>query len=244
VVLAAAVLRTVPDLPVKYTGLLFFPGIREACAAIVPLRDAGAAALEIMDRSALASVAGQSGMPPELAGLPTDAAGLLMEFQAAEEDARASLADRAMNGLGTLTLLRPPMLTHEPGEQAALWKVRQGMFPSVGSRRPRSTAVIIEDVAFPVERLADAVDLTGLFHAHGCADAIIFAMRRTGIAFRAEPVLQQSAHRPIRALHDDVVGCDRSGTTGAQGQETCGAERRRSSKPSGTRRVLIRSIKR
>ena len=47
--IASAVLHTIPDRPVKYTGLLLFPGIREACAAILPLRDAGAAALEVMD---------------------------------------------------------------------------------------------------------------------------------------------------------------------------------------------------
>jgi D-lactate dehydrogenase len=43
--IAAAVLRTVVDCPVKYTGLLLFPGIAAACDAIVPLRDASAAAL-------------------------------------------------------------------------------------------------------------------------------------------------------------------------------------------------------
>ena len=40
--IAEAVLNTVPDLPVKYTGLLLFPNLHAACAAIVPLRDAGA----------------------------------------------------------------------------------------------------------------------------------------------------------------------------------------------------------
>ncbi len=54
--IAEAVLNTVPDLPVKYTGLLLFPNLHAACAAIVPLRDAGAKALEVMDRAALRSV--------------------------------------------------------------------------------------------------------------------------------------------------------------------------------------------
>jgi D-lactate dehydrogenase len=39
--LAEAVLETVPDLPVKYTGLLLFPDLHAACEAIQPLRDAG-----------------------------------------------------------------------------------------------------------------------------------------------------------------------------------------------------------
>ena len=52
--IAEAVLNTVPDLPVKYAGLLLFPTLHAACAAIVPLRDAGAAALELMDRASCA----------------------------------------------------------------------------------------------------------------------------------------------------------------------------------------------
>ena len=39
--IAAAVLRTVADCPVKYTGLLLFPDLYAAAAAIVPLREAG-----------------------------------------------------------------------------------------------------------------------------------------------------------------------------------------------------------
>src|ERR1017187_9773343 len=46
-----AVLGTVPDLPVKVTGLLLFPDLHAACAAIVPLNSAGAKALEVMDRA-------------------------------------------------------------------------------------------------------------------------------------------------------------------------------------------------
>jgi D-lactate dehydrogenase len=79
--IAEAVLDTVPDLPVKYTGLLLFRDCHAACAAIVPLRDAGASALELMDRAALRSVEDQAGCPASLKSLPAGAAGLLVEFQ-------------------------------------------------------------------------------------------------------------------------------------------------------------------
>ena len=61
--IAEAVLNTVPDLPVKYTGLLLFPDLYAASASIVPLRKAGAKALEIMDRASLRSVENQPGVP-------------------------------------------------------------------------------------------------------------------------------------------------------------------------------------
>ncbi|HUC43131.1 MAG TPA: FAD-binding oxidoreductase [Candidatus Sulfotelmatobacter sp.] len=47
--IAEAVFHTIPDLPGKTTGLLFFETVPRACEAIEPLRAAGAAALELMD---------------------------------------------------------------------------------------------------------------------------------------------------------------------------------------------------
>jgi D-lactate dehydrogenase len=179
--LAEAVLNTVPDLPVKYTGLLLFPDLYAACAAIVPLRDAGAKALELMDRASLRSVENQPGIPPSIKQLPAAAAGLLVEFQTAEIAARAQLETQARDGVHGLTLLEPARFTYDPGEQALLWRIRQGTFPSVGAVRESGTTVIIEDVAFPVERLADAtIDLTKLFAKHGYDNGIIFGHAKDG----------------------------------------------------------------
>ena len=51
---------------------------------------------------------------------------------------------------------RPIRFSSDPDECARLWNVRKGMFPSVGAMRRIGTTVIIEDVAFPVPRLAEA----------------------------------------------------------------------------------------
>jgi len=179
--IAEAVLNTVLDLPVKYTGLLLFPNLHDAAAAIVPLRDAGAAALEIMDRASLRSVEDQAGSPPSLRKLPGEAAGLLVEFQEASELDRAALESVARRAVDGLKLLEAPLFTHQAAEQAALWKIRAGMFPSVGAVRKSGTTVIIEDVAFPIEHLADAtVDLQGLFLKHGYDNGIIFGHAKDG----------------------------------------------------------------
>jgi D-lactate dehydrogenase len=179
--IAEAILRTVPDLPVKYTGLLLFPTVRDACDGIVPLRDAGAAALELMDRASLRSVERQAGIPPSIARLPEAAAGLLVEFQAEGGTPTAALARRAAPGLVGLRLLEAAHFTHDAEEQASLWRIRQGLFPSVGAARKRGTAVIIEDVAVPVDRLAEAVaDLRQIFARHRYADAIVFGHAKDG----------------------------------------------------------------
>src|SRR5574341_1125363 len=193
--IAEAVLHTVPDLPVKYTGLLLFPDLYAACAAIVPLRDAGAKALELMDRASLRSVEDQPGIPPSIQGLPEGAAGLLAEFQEADERARPALEVQAREAVGGLRLTEPARFTHSPSEQALLWKIRQGLFPSVGAVRTQATTVIIEDVVFPVERLADGtVALTGLFEAHGYDNGIIFGHAKDGnLHFVITPALNEQA---------------------------------------------------
>ena len=71
--------------------------------------------------------------------------------------------------------VRPLEFTSIPAEYAQLWNIRKGLFPSVGAMRRSGTTVIIEDVAFPVPRLAEAtLDLRGLFGHHGYRGAIIF----------------------------------------------------------------------
>jgi D-lactate dehydrogenase len=179
--IADAVLKSVPDLPVKVTAFLLFPDLHAACAAIIPLRDAGAAALELLDRASLKSVENQPGIPPSIKSLPTGAAALLVEFHGRDESVRARLEHTALATTAGLDLLEPARFTHDPAEQALYWKIRSGTFPSVGAVRKRGTTVLIEDVAFPIERLADAaVDLTRLFAKHGYDEAIIFGHAKDG----------------------------------------------------------------
>ena len=53
-------------------------------------------------------------------------------------------------------------------EYEKLWKIRKGLFPSVGAMRKTGTTVIIEDVAFPVLRLAEAtLDLQKILEKNG-----------------------------------------------------------------------------
>ena len=179
--IAEAVLQTVPDLPIKLTGLLLFPDVHAACRAIAPLRDAGAKALELMDRASLRAVEDKPGMPGSFKGLGPGAAALLAEFQTTTQADRVELEARAHAACQSLSLLEPAVFTRDPAEQAKLWLVRQGLFPSVGAVRKSGTSVIIEDVAFPLDHLADATDdLTALFRKHGYDEAILFGHAKDG----------------------------------------------------------------
>ena len=183
--IAEAVLRTLPSYPHRATGVLYFPGVHAAAAAIEPLRGSGARALELMDGASLAAVAGHPGAPAELAEVTAaraggrGAAGRVPPRPARRSRRRAPRGrTRAFAGLD---LLAAPGLTEDPLRQARLWTIRKGLYPSVGAVRRRGTAVIIEDVAFPVPRLADAViELQALFAGHGYDEAIVFGHAKDG----------------------------------------------------------------
>ncbi|TCC88721.1 FAD-binding oxidoreductase [Pedobacter frigiditerrae] len=176
-----AMLRTIPDHLHKSTALLYFADITQACAAIPLLTESGAAAIELMDRAALKSIAHIEGIPEQIRLLPDRAAALLIEYQ--EEDTEAlDLRVTAFRQMEAgVALLEPATFSSNRSEQALLWKVRKGMFPSVGAVRARGTTVILEDVAFPVSVLGEAIhDLQALFLQYDYLNAIIFGHAKDG----------------------------------------------------------------
>ncbi|WP_341840218.1 FAD-binding and (Fe-S)-binding domain-containing protein [Chitinophaga caseinilytica] len=179
--ISEAVMRTVPDYPEKSTGLLYFPDIHTACEAIVPLTESGAEAVELMDRASLRSVEHLPGIPELVKTLPEPAAALLVEYQGNTQEELKAKKEKFLAVSGAISLIVPPSFTENPVEQAYLWKIRKGMFPSVGAVRQSGTTVILEDIAVPVARLGDAIlDLQVLFGKYGYENAIIFGHAKDG----------------------------------------------------------------
>ena len=192
--IAETVFDTVVVLPHRITGLLVFPDVHSAGAAVVPLRDAGATAIELMDRASMRSVERRPGVPAYLPGLPEGAAGLLVDFGTTDVAQLAGLEQAAAELVAGLELVVPGEFTRDAELQAQYWAVRGGLFTSVGAARETGTSVLLEDVTFPVERLADAVvDLTALFTAHGYPDGVIFGHAKDG---NLHFLLTQSLNEP------------------------------------------------
>jgi len=167
--------RTVEEHAHKASALVLFDHLETACSAVTRLKSTPVAAVELLDRASLRSVEAKPGMPEALATLPDDGAALLVETRAATTAALAVRVDAIAAALAPFALARPLRFATDPKEAAALWNVRKGMFPAVGAVRPTGTTVIIEDVAFPVDRLAAAtLDLQALLGEHGYREAIIF----------------------------------------------------------------------
>jgi D-lactate dehydrogenase len=167
--------RTVPEYSNKASALVFFPDVQAACVAVAHLKSEPVDAVEIMDRAALRSVQDRPGMPAALAGLAHRAAALLIETRAESAAGLAANVRRIQGVLGGVDTLGEVAFTDIPEEFARLWSIRKGMFPSVGAVREAGTTVVIEDIAFPVPRLAEGtVELQELFARHGYDNAIIF----------------------------------------------------------------------
>lgn len=167
-------LRTCAMGAFRSTGLLLFPQVEAACQALEALRP-HCEALELMDASSLRCLpvdALQAWWPdwPDGAalGASKEPCALLIECQAESSE---NLQERlcALEGImETLPLLQTVRMTQDSESQALLWKLRKGLYPSVGAVRQQGTAVIIEDVVFPPEHLAQGISrLQALFKTHG-----------------------------------------------------------------------------
>ena len=69
----------------------------------------------------------------------------------------------------------PVYFTDKPEEYSVYWAKRSGVFPAVGGTRELGTTSLIEDVAFHIEDLPNAVsDLQQLIEKHGYREACIY----------------------------------------------------------------------
>jgi len=167
--------RTVEEQAHKASALAFYANIGDAARAVQRLAGGPVSAIELMDRASLRSVAAKPGMPPELAALDEDAAALLIETRARDAHELAERIAANQERMAPVPTLFSVRFTPVKAEYERLWDVRRGLFPAVGAARRIGTTVVIEDVAFPMARMAEAtLDLRGLLTAHGYDEAIIF----------------------------------------------------------------------
>ncbi len=167
--------RTVIDLPFKASSLMLFPTIHAACNAVSLLKDAPVAAVELIDRAGLRSVDEEKGLPVDLKKLDLEVCALLVETRSADPELLKDQINQISQIVGKIQTVEPVSFTEDVNECAHLWKIRKGMFPTIGAMRKIGTTVIIEDVAFPVDRLAEAtLDLQQLFKKWAYHEAVIF----------------------------------------------------------------------
>jgi len=170
--------KTVPEYKDKASALMIFKNIKDACDAVIVLKTQcreNVDAAEIMDRAGLRSVENKEGMPSFLKTLGDEATAVLVETRASNKEKLRENIEIILSKLSHITPELPLEFTDVEEEYALFWKIRKGLFPAVVAVRESGTTVIIEDVAYPIEDLAEAtLELQSMFKKYGYNEAIIF----------------------------------------------------------------------
>lgn len=185
-----ATYNTVPEWPHKASAFVVFPDVRSACrAAAVLRRETAVDAVELFDRPSLRECEADEAMTrlvPDIVGCDPMAAALLIECRGRDEKALEESCDEVRRALKRHDLplggradaprsLDAYAFSTDAKACKTFWDVRKGLIPIVGAAREPGTSMLIEDVACPVDKLADMmIDLQGMFERFGYSDASCF----------------------------------------------------------------------
>ena len=72
-------------------------------------------------------------------------------------------------------------LVTDPRDRETIWKIRKGLYPTLGSLRKTGTSIITEDIAVDAENLALAIrGLKAIFIRRNFNDGVIFGHAKDG----------------------------------------------------------------
>ncbi|MDR3475627.1 MAG: FAD-binding and (Fe-S)-binding domain-containing protein [Devosia sp.] len=178
--------NTIDEHPFKATDLVPFPNPHSCAEAIMRLSNGGVqtttgvTAAEYIERRALATVEHLPPLAYLKPFLTENSPAVLIDVSAPDEATLAIELEK------TIRILREEGATNiafstDEDRGHALWDVRKGFFASGGAARPKGTSMLTEDVAAPIDRLADfVIEMRDLLDRHGYHDAIIFGHALAG----------------------------------------------------------------
>ena len=170
--LSEATMTTLPILPYSASALIYFTDTRNACGAVIQLKQNPVSAVELFDYKALCSV---KDSVDDFDQLPASTMALLIKVEAETKEELNEQINTVNQTIAQFSTLRPHAFTSDPDIVNQYWAIRSGIFPSVGSMRPVGTTCLIEDVAFPIHHLVEATEeLQQLLEHHHYDDAVIY----------------------------------------------------------------------
>ncbi len=173
--ISAVTYDTVPDHAHKASALIVFPDVETCCFAVPLLKQQPVSAVELLDRRSMRSVENMKGLPEWVKDLSPTACALLIESRAATQSLLYEQINLIMGSIAHFPVEKQVDFSEDPVVYNQLWRIRKDTFPAVGAVRETGTTVIIEDVTFPIERLAEGVNrLIQLFEKHAYNEAILF----------------------------------------------------------------------
>jgi D-lactate dehydrogenase len=164
--LSEARMSTLKVAPLQANAMVYFKDMAEAARAVIAMKELNVSAAEMLDKRSLASV--NAG---EIEGLTA----VLTQTQAEDQHQLAENVKSITDALERFDTYGEVEFTTDPKVYSQYWAIRSGIFPTVGGMRRPGTTCLIEDVAFHVEDLAEAVtDLSALLDRHGYDDSCIY----------------------------------------------------------------------
>lgn len=167
--------NTVVDEKYKACTLMIYETIETACAVVPMLKKTPVSAVELLDRDSIRSIEDDPEAPAYFKTLPETACLLLVEIQGdtqEEMDGKEATIRKSVESIPTLQSYK---FTSDPKEYNFNWKARKGLLSSIGGLRKTGTTCLIEDVAFPMDKLGEAcIALKDLFKTSGYADAVLY----------------------------------------------------------------------
>lgn len=167
--------HTVVDEKHKACTLMIFETIEKACEVVPMLKKTPVSAVELLDRDSIRSIEDDPEAPSYFRTLPETACLLLVEIQANEQPEMNEKEAIIRKAIEPYPTIQPYKFTSDPKKYNFNWKARKGLLSSIGGLRKTGTTCLIEDVAFPIDRLGDAcVALKDLFKRLGYTDAVLY----------------------------------------------------------------------
>lgn len=164
--LSQVTMKTLPLPVVKADAMIYFRDIKTAARAVLAMKNCSVVAAELLDSRSLASVGDKTG--ENLTAVLTRVAAASQE----ELEKKISEVEKALEAFDTVSAVN---FTQDPVLSSRYWALRSGIFPTVGGMRKQGTTCLIEDIAFHIEDLPEAVkDLSDLLDEFGYDDSCIY----------------------------------------------------------------------
>lgn len=169
--------KTIDIKPYSASALVVFNTIENAGRTIIKLNQQCQCldAAELIDSLALKAVHHFDCVKQNLPQVSSGHTAILLKTDADSQQQLGRNISMISQLITPADLVSPVQFAQDKNTADQLWQMRKGIFPAVGANRPVGTTTLIEDVAFPIHTLADAIaDLQQLLLQYGYDDAVIY----------------------------------------------------------------------
>ena len=179
--ISSCIMNTVPNPEYFGTGLFIFNDSKAAGSTISQFKDLGASAIEFLDDKSLKTARHYKNIPYDTNLIDDNDVGILIEYQNDDINNILSFLKKTKQSLKKNRSIKSTLLVTDDKKREAIWKIRKGLYPTIGALRRTGESVITEDIAIDYTNLSSAVDeLKNIFTKRNFDDSVIFGHAKDG----------------------------------------------------------------